>query len=238
MPDKKNTLFDIGLTLIRKLVAEDKPAPAAAPAAAAATPAEKKNLDDIKLDDLNREKIRLEQEERKILSDLKKIESEKRKLFEEGVRNASQREQLVIGRRIRDLDQQATNMDRMLQAISKQLRIINGLAQLKERVRINAESGLASIIASMDLGEVVNYVDRASVDGEFQMSKFDDVLRAMEKADAVSPQYTEEDDVLDIVRQMQMAREAADDPAALEQHFQDMNRQVENRGKEAGEEEL
>jgi hypothetical protein len=164
------------------------------------------------------------------------LEAEKRKLFEEGVRNSSEREQRVMARRIKELDEQAKNMDQNLQAISKQMRILNGLMQIKENVRLNTESGLASIVSNIDLSDLINYVDRSSVDGEFQMNKFDDVLRAMEKSKTVAPQYSEDEDVLDIVKQMQMAREAADDPAAIEQHFSDLNKKMESKGKEAGEE--
>jgi len=60
----------------------------------------------------------------------------------------------------------------------------------------------------------------------------------MEQAEAVSPQYSEDEDVLDIVKQMQMAREAADSPAAMEQHFEDLNRRHESQNREADEEEI
>ena len=124
----KNPILDVGLTFIRDMLTRAvAPAPAAVPVPAGT---QKARLEDIKLDDLKREKVRLEQEERKMLSDVRNLEAEKRKLFEEGVRNSSEREQRVMARRIKELDEQAKNMDQNLQGISKQMRILNGLMQV------------------------------------------------------------------------------------------------------------
>ncbi len=231
MAEKKKTLVDYGLQIIRELLKE-KPQ-GDGQTAASVKPA---SLDDLKLDDLRREKIRLEQEERKMLSSLREVEAQKRKLFEEGVRNPSEREQRAIARRIKEIDVQAQSMDRMLQANSKQMRIINGLIQVKERSRVMAESGISSILKDIDLQDLLIYIDKASVDGEFHLDKFDELLRTLEQADAISPQMREDDDVLEIVRQMQLAREAADNPEVIEARFSEMNRQMEARQREAEQE--
>jgi hypothetical protein len=237
MADKKNPIIDFGINVLRELLGAK---PGAAQGGASNAPAAKVKLDDVPLDDLKREKVRLEQEERKMLAELKDLEAQKRKLFEEGVRNASEREQRVAARRIKEIDVQCQNIDTMLQSISKQMRILNGLMQVKERARLNKESGIARMIDSIDLGDLITYIDNASVDGEFHMNKFDELLRSMEKAQAVSPLYVEDDDVLDIVKQMQMAREAADSAESLEKSYNDMNRSMEakSKKKEADEEEF
>jgi len=231
MAEKKPTLVDFGLKILRQLLAE-KPD---APQTAAAT---RVKIDEIPLDDLKREKVRLEQEERKLMAQMREMESEKKKLFSEGVRNSSEREQRVLARRIKELEARADGVDRILQAISKQVRTIGGLIQIKERIRMQNESGLSSVIGAIDLNDLITFVDQASVDGEFQMSKFDELLRAMEQAEAVSPQYSEDEDVLDIVKQMQMAREAADSPESLDQHFEELNRRHDSQNREADEEEI
>lgn len=219
MADKKPSILDrvdSGLKLLRQVLGQTVPD---------AAPVEKGKvrLEDISMDDLQREKVRLDQEQRKMLAQLRDLEGEKKKLFAEGVRNASEREQRVIARRIKEVEQTIEGKDRMMQSLSKQLRTTNGLLMIKERVRMQSESGIASLIGQIDLSDLVTYVDKASVDGEFQMEKFDRVLNAMEDAERVSPQYSEEQDVLDIVRQMQMARESGDDPQVIEQHYEELN---------------
>ena len=221
MAERKRTLVDYGLQVLRELL-KDRSQPGGP-----ATPAPKvANLEDLKLDDLRREKIRLEQEERKMLAELRGTEEQKRKLFEEGVRNSSEGEQRAVARRIKEIDLQAQSMDRMLQAVSKQMRIINGLIQVKERARVMAESGISSILKDIDLQDLIIYIDKASVDGEFHMDKFDELLRTLEQADAISPQFSEDQDVLDIVKQMQLAREAADSPEVIQERFAEMNRNL------------
>jgi hypothetical protein len=234
MADTKNNLLNFGLNLLRELVKEKPGAEGAKPAASGSLG----KLDDIKLEDLTRKKVQLDQKERIILADVRKLESEKRKLFEEGARNASEREQRVLARRMLGLDQQAKNADAMLMDISKQIRIVDGLVQIKERVRLKEELGLQSIFQDMDMTELLGIIEKASVDSEVNTRALDDVLNEMEKASSASPQYTEDDDVMEIVRQMQQAREAADNPADLEKHYNDLARKTEAGAKEGAEEEL
>lgn len=217
---EKRTLKDYALAIVKDLLFgsdDDQEDPSAIEGA---------TLEDLKLDDLRREKVRLEQEERKMLARLRDVESKKRKLFEDGVSNPSEREQRVIARRIKELDVRAGNMDRMLQAVSKQMRIINGLLQVKERTRVMAESGISKLLSDIDLGDLIVYVDQASVDGEFHMNKFDDLLGILEEADSLSPQYREDQDVLEIMEAMQDAREAVDDPAALEDKYTEFTKKL------------
>ena len=217
---EKRTLKDYALTIVKDLLfggTDDKEAPATIEGA---------TLEDLKLDDLRREKVRLEQEERKMLARLRDVEGKKRQLFEEGVRNPSEREMRVIARRIKELDVRASNMDSMLQAISKQMRILNGLVQVKERARVMAETGISKLLSDIDLGDLIVYIDKASVDGEFHMNKFDDLLGILEEADSLSPEYREDQDVNEIMQAMQSAREAADSPEALDEKYTEFTRQM------------
>ena len=226
MAEKKRALVDYGLQVLRELLKE-KPQGGEVQA-----PVKKAvSLEDLKLDELRWEKTRLEQEERKQLAKVRELEAQKRKLFEEGVRNLSEREQRAIARRIKEIDLEAQSMDRILQAVSKQMRIINGLIQVKERSRLMAESGISNLLKDIDLQDLIIYIDKASVDGEFHLEKFDELLRTLEQADAVSPRMGEDQDVLDIVKQMQLARES-DNPEAIDERFAEINRQREVKAKE------
>ena len=222
MADIKKSIKDYGLQILSELLSS-KPTGKAA----------KASLDDLTLDDLRKEKIRFDQEERKMLARLREVEDQKRKLFEEGVHNASEREQRVIARRIKEVDVEAGNMDRMLQAMSKQMRIINGLIQVKERYRVLAESGISSMLKDIDLQDLIVYIDKASVDGEFHLDKFDELLRALEEFDSISPEYKEDQDVTEIMKAMQQAHEASDSPEALEHQFKEMSKRIKHVDKES-----
>ncbi len=184
-------------------------------------------LADLNLDDLRREKIRIEQEERKMLARIRELETMKRRLFEQGTRLSSEREQRALARQIRDLDVQAHNMDRMLQAFSKQMRVITGLLQIKERQIHTGASEFSEMLNQLDLQEVLLYVDRSSVEGEFHLSKFDQVLGAMEEADALRPHLREDEDVLQILEAMQQAHDGQDAPAVLEERFNSLTQKMQ-----------
>lgn len=229
MADIKKSLKDFGMQVLNELLSGKQPAKGA-----------KASLNDVTLDDLRREKIRFDQEERKMLARLREVEDQKRKLFEEGVKNASEREQRVIARRIKEMDVEAGNMDRMLESISKQTRIINGLIQVKERYRVLAESGISTLLKDIDLQDLIIYIDKASVDGEFHLDKFDELLNALEENDNISPAFKEDKDISEIMKAMQQAREASDSPEALERQFSEMSKRIQHEEKgdnlEAGEE--
>ncbi len=222
MSDLKSTIKDLGMQVLSNLF---KPA-SGAPAPSVES-VKTKSLKDLHLDDLKREKIRIEQEERKMLERIKGIEDKKRAMFEQGTRDISDRERRVIARKIKDLDVESNNLDRMLQAFSKQMRIITGLTQVKERERVMAGSGMSDMLSDLDLQELIIYIDKASVDGEFQISKLDDLLGALEEADSLAPEMREEQDVLDIVAMMQKAHEAADSPGAIENQFNELTNKLE-----------
>ncbi len=230
MANPQKSIKDIGLQILRDLLNPSSPTDKAP------LKSTKSSIEDLSLDDLRKEKIRFDQEERKLLARLREVEAEKKKLFEDGVRNAGEREQRVIARRIKEKDVEGANMDRMLQVISKQMRIVNGLLQVKERSRVLAESGMADILKGVDLQELISYIDKASVDGEFHEDKFDELLRAMEEAGSISPVYKEDQDVMDIMKAMQQARESSDSPEAMEQKFDEMSQHMRQKQKDAAQE--
>lgn len=189
-----------------------------------------KSLDDLPLDDLRREKIRLDQEEAKIIRDVDKVEAQKKDLFQKGVNESSQRQQMIVARKIKELDAQAKNMDRQLEFISRQLRIVNGFMQLKENQRYLRESGLIGVLGKIDLEELQEYVDKASIDGGFQMDKFAAILGTMEEGQQVLGQPQADEDVMEIVKLMQQAKESESSPESVEESFQQVGKVL---GKEA-----
>lgn len=216
----KKSLWDYGKSILRELLREPEKAEGSKPA----------SLDDLKLDDLKREKVRLELEERKTLSEVKDLEAQKRRLFDEGVKAAGSRESKVIARKIKEVDSQANNMDRLLDTLSQQMRLINGLVRVKEMARIQKESGIGAMLQDMDLQDLVIYIDNATIDGDFNTAKFDEMLKVVENP--VSGRGTAEDqDVKDIMKAFEAAREAQDNPEVLDQKFNEMNQKIEEKRK-------
>ncbi len=165
----------------------------------------KRKFSKIALDEIRKERIRLEQAEIKLLDEVSNLEKEKKDLFARGASENSQRMQLVMARKIKELDSRAKGRDKQLSMISRQLRVLSGMAMLKENEALTKDMGISSIIGSMDLMDLEKYIERAMVDGEFQMEKLGSVLEALEGAENTLVGADEDDDTMAIVAAMQAA---------------------------------
>lgn len=212
----KKTLWDYGKNVLRELIKEPAKAEGIKPA----------RLEDLKLDDMKREKVRLDLEERKTLAEVRDLEAQKRKLFEEGVRAPGTREAKIIARKLKEVDGQAANLDRLLDSLSQQTRLINGLIQAKDLARIQKESGIGAMLENFDLQELVIFIDNAYIDGEFNQAKINEMLGVLDRQ-GMEHSKIEDQDINEIMKQFESAREARDNPQAVEQAFQELNETFE-----------
>lgn len=212
----KKTMWEYGKSVLRELLKEPEKAEGVKPA----------RLDDLKLDDMKREKVRLELEERKTLNEVRELEAQKRKLFEEGVKSAGSREAKIIARKIKEVDGQAANMDRLLDSLSQQTRLINGLIQAKDLARIQKESGIGAMLQNLDMQELVMFIDNSFIDGEFNTTKMNEMLGVLDRQ-GLDHNKVEDSDITDIMKQFETAREARDNPEILDQKYQEFNEKME-----------
>lgn len=185
----------------------------------------KRSIERVPLDELRREKIRLDQEEAKLAHRITEIESKKQTLFQRGKDEPSQLQQMLIARKIKEMDVQAKNLDKNMRLFSRQLRIVNGFIQVKENHRLLKEAGLGHLINKMDMEKLQRYVEQATIDGHFQMDKLTEVLSRLEEIDHLTQDFQEDSDILAIVEAMQEARAAveAQPEEALEQGMKKVN---------------
>ena len=226
MADIVKGIKEYGLNILRELLNGKQPEPTA----------KKATLNDLTEEDLLKEKAGFVYKQRQMDTRFQKVEEEKRKLFEAGAKTKSKRERLVIAREFKEKDVEADNIQRMLDVISKQKRIINGLLLVKERTRILSESGVSGILKDVDLQDLIVYIDKASIDGEFQESKINELLGVLEENYSNKPQSSKEDsDVLEIEKAMELASEAGDNPEVMEQFLDELKQKTQ---KEAAETDL
>jgi len=168
--------------------------------------AKKKSIDKVTTDELRREKVKLDQEERLLIQKVEELDRKKQELFVKGKDEPSQRQQFIIARKIKELDAQAQNLDRTLQLFSKQIRVINGLIQVKENQKVLHKMGVSGLLNKMDLEQLQSYVENATVDGQFYLEKFTGLLKGMEEQEGVLGGVEREADVEEIVKAMQRAK--------------------------------
>jgi hypothetical protein len=166
----------------------------------------KKSIDKVTIDELRREKVKLDQEERLLIQKVEDLDRKKQDLFVKGKDEPSQRQQFIIARKIKELDAQAQHVDRTLQLFSKQIRIVNGLMQVKENQKVLQKMGVTGLLNKMDLEQLQAYIESATVDGQFYMEKFTSLLKGMEEQEGVLGGVEKEADVEEIVKAMQRAK--------------------------------
>jgi hypothetical protein len=169
MADKKNPLKDFTIQFLRGLLGEEKPpeAPKAAP---------EPRFEDLKEEDLTREILRLEIEERKVRERLQEVEDKKAELFEETVHSPGEVVAEVNWRKTQELEAEAQNYQHVLEVISKRRRIINGLKQLKVRARMLQ----SPVFESAPLTALIPYIEKATESGELGETEMDAVINALE----------------------------------------------------------
>jgi len=187
----------------------------------------KATLNDIRMEDAQRGKIRLEHKQNLLLNEIRDIEKQKRALFTEGVQKAGAREQKVLALKIKQLDTRMHNLDRTLEAIYVQLRVIDSFVMIKEQEALNKEMGLQSVFGDMDLDELVVFMQKSMEDGELNMTMMKKLADSLDKHNYMSEGFSDDADVLEIMKQMQLAREAGDAP--IEPYYQEMENKLSEK---------
>lgn len=180
-------------------------------------PKRRKTIASISLDELSMAKVKLEQEQERVMRRVADLEKEKEKLFQQGVNEASKRRQQLLAQKIQELEFQARSYDKNLSAYQKQMRVLNGMMFLKENRQSWEETAVGQILGSLEIGELESYVDQATANNVFQMDKFEKLLGTLEDNDDFSDREEMDEGVSQIMTEMQRAREAGSVSAGLDQ---------------------
>jgi hypothetical protein len=165
----------------------------------------RQTLQNVSAEDIRREKIKVEQTENRVTREIEELEQQKEALFSKGVSAGSDRQKLQYARKIKELDAQVQARDQQLALISRNLRVLNGIAQLKENERVLRDLGMEGLVNKMDLTELQTYVEKATVEGQFHMEKFNEILGALQSAEGVYKFESDDADTLAILDQMNRA---------------------------------
>jgi len=187
-------------------------------------------LEDLKMDDLKREKVRLDLEERKTLNEARELEAQKRSLFEEGIKSSGTREAKIIARKLKETDGLAANLDRLLDSLSQQTRIVSGLIQAKDLARIQKESGVGALLGNFDMEDLVVFVDECFLDGEFNTTKMKEMLHVFNQP-GFDPIKDEDQEITAIMKEFEKARDARDNPEAIDEKYRALNNRMEENRK-------
>lgn len=225
MNNRPKSIIDIGLQIARDLLSQRTSPPTGGDKLS--EQAAKIKIQDLSTDDLLRESIRLEQETKKLMARVREAEADKKRLFDAGSRDISERERRQIARAIKDKDSDAQGIDKMLDKIYQQKSVVDRLMRIKE-----LSTSPTSMLKNMDMEDVLKYIDKATVGDTFDEEKFNRLAQAMGEADSLGSVYKEDADVESIMKAMEQAHEAGDSPETLEEQYRALNEKMAQKQKD------
>ncbi len=163
------------------------------------------SLATLSAEEIRRERIRIEQTEFKLTREIDDLERQKEEYFRKGVEGGSERQRLQIARKIKELDGLVQARDRQLKLITQNLRVLNGVAGIKENDRLLKDLGMEGLVGKMDLTELQAYIEQSTIEGQFQMERFTKLMGSLDQADSAYQVADEDEDTLKILNAMQTA---------------------------------
>lgn len=139
-----------------------------------------KTIQSIAGEDLRRERLGLDNEERRLKKDIDRVREEDRRMLAEyaEAKKANDAPQMkFIARKIEELRDQTKSVDHRHAFLTKQMRILNGLIMLKENESFLKRVGSTAL--SMDITELQMYVEEATSSGELTQERLDSLLQTM-----------------------------------------------------------
>jgi hypothetical protein len=106
-------------------------------------------IEKLTTNQLEDEKIRLQTIQEGFISEVKQLENKKRALFEEGRKKKSSLEKQAIAVQIKQVDDEAKDIVKANNIISRQILVTGKLAQIKKREKLLKSEGLWGMISSV-----------------------------------------------------------------------------------------
>lgn len=144
----------------------------------------KRSLARLTMDELDREKIKLDLQERKQIQRTQQLEREKEKFFAQGLRESSDQMKLYYSRKVKELDSDVRLNDRVLSALSHKVRIYNGIVSMKKWMQVLSEDK-KSLLNKLSLAEVSQWIEQNTVNGELRETQLNRLLDEVERGTGV-----------------------------------------------------
>lgn len=135
----------------------------------------KKTLEDLTLEDIKKEKRRLDIREGKALKKLEKLESRKEEVFRKGARVSSDLRRRQLARKYRQTEKKLDLVERKLNRISKQLVTLSAMGLALER-REHLKEGLMGLVSDISEEEIREMLEDDRISYDMYMERLDDML--------------------------------------------------------------
>ena len=131
----------------------------------------------LKLDDLNRERITLQQEQHKLDMEADRLHKDEIQLKSEYGVAQTPTQKKIVARKIQNVRLRNRAIDTKSTHCYKLAQTVNNFILIKENMEFFDRMGVATILTQMDMGEIETYINEATVEGTLQQEKLAGVLQ-------------------------------------------------------------
>lgn len=151
-------------------------------------------IEKLTTNQLEDEKIRLQTIQEGFISEVKQLENKKRALFEEGRKKKSALEKQALAVQIKQVDDEAKDVVKANNLISRQVLVTGKLMQIKKREKLLKSEGLWGMISSVEPEQLEKFmldIKVKSKQGDAQSKRLLDILGESEaEVEAVDPEIS------------------------------------------------
>ncbi len=137
----------------------------------------KRTLKDLALDDLTRERITLQQEQRKLDLEAQRLMTDESQLKSEYAEAANPTQKRIVARKIQDSRLRQKANETKASHCHKLLLTVNNFLLIKENMAFFERMGVASMLTNMDMAEIERFVTDATIEGTLQQDKLATMLQ-------------------------------------------------------------
>ena len=167
-----------------------------------------KNFGDIKVTELQQEKIRLEVSEQSISKQLREMEGQKARAFKDAVDSKGSRvDDRIVARRIQGLGANINDLESQAADASQKLMALDRMVRAKERQKQLEQQGLWSSISKMSLEELDDTLTGMTVKDREEQQRIGEINRIL-GVDESMLTASEPGEIRDILEHIESARES------------------------------
>ncbi len=141
----------------------------------------RKSIDNISMDELENEKIRLSVEEKNLLSKKDKIIEVVEKLLQEDAKAISEMEKGVIKRKLKEKDNEMRDRKIKLEEISQKILVVDGFIRIKKEEKKLKEKGLWQVISKMSMKELEETIVKREIKDDERKEMLKNILSVVDE---------------------------------------------------------
>lgn len=136
-----------------------------------------RTLSDLKLDDLNRERITLQQEQRKLDTEADRLHTDEIQMKSEYGEAQTPTQKKIVARKIQNTRLRARAVDAKSSHCHKLMQTVNNFILIKDNMEFFDRMGVATMLTDMDMGEMEVFINEATIEGTLQQEKLATMLQ-------------------------------------------------------------